>query len=103
MGLDTESRDEVEKLLLARLADPALETDQMMDLALALSAWDGLSGPGADSMARQFIVVMTKTKDAMALRELAQGLSAMATRMEPKEAAQAATQAAALLTQAMKG
>ncbi len=33
---------------------------------------------------------------------LVQGLSALAARMEPKEAAQAAAQAAATLTQAMK-
>ena len=67
VGLDAERRDEVEKLLLARLADPALGAEQKRDLALALSAWDGLSGPGAVGTARQLITAMTETNDRVAL------------------------------------
>jgi len=98
VGLDAERRAEVEKVLLARLADPALGAEQKNDLALALSAWDGLSGPGAVGTARQRIAAVTDTKNAVALVQLVQGLSAVAPRLEPQEAAQAA----AALTQAMK-
>ena len=98
VGLDAECRGEVEKLLLARLADAALGAEQKRDLTLALSAWDGLSGPGTVGITRQLVAVLTDTNDAMILKQLARGLSAVAARLEPKEAAEAA----AALTQAMK-
>ena len=44
---------------------------------------------------------MTKTNDPNALRNLAQGLSAVSGRLEPKEAARVSAQAAAAFTQAM--
>src|SRR6202035_3355447 len=46
VGLDAERRAEVNALLLARLDDPALGDEQKTDLALAASAWDGLSSSG---------------------------------------------------------
>ncbi len=104
VGLDLRQRDEVEKLLLTRLTDPALGAEQKWDLALTLAAWDGLSGTGAVGTARQLVAAMTATNDEAAfqrraaLPQLAQGLSVVAPRLEPRAAAQAVT----ALTQAMK-
>ena len=57
---------------------------------------------GGGEAAALLTLAMKETKDANAVFSLAQGLWAVAARMEPKEASQAAAQAAALLTQAMK-
>jgi len=90
VGLEESRRANVEKLLLARLADPALGAEHKKDLALALSVWDGLRDAGASITARQLIVSMTQTNDATALAQLVQGLSAVEPRLERGEAARAA-------------
>jgi hypothetical protein len=87
VGLDEERRAEVEKLLMARLDDPALPDEQKTDLALAAAMWDGLSGPAAGRTARRLTRAMKDTKDSNALRWLADGLSALAGRLEPRDAA----------------
>jgi hypothetical protein len=101
VGLDEECRAEVESLLLTRLADRAVGGEQKKDLALALAAWDGLSSPGAVETARELISALSDSidpNDLHALGKWSQGMSAVAARMGPKEAAQVAV----LLTLAMK-
>jgi tRNA A-37 threonylcarbamoyl transferase component Bud32/predicted transcriptional regulator len=95
VGLDEQRRAEVEALLLARLDDPTLGDEQKTDLALAASRWDGLTNYGAARTARQLSGAMRDTKNSSALQAQARGLSAVAARLEAKEAA-------ATLVQAMK-
>jgi hypothetical protein len=90
VGLEAEQRVEVEALLLARLDDPTLTDQQKTDLGLAASAGDGLSSPAALRVARQLTRAMTDSIDESTLSKLAQGLSALAARMEAQDAAQAA-------------
>jgi hypothetical protein len=87
VGLDEERRAEIESLLLARLDDPALGEQQKNDLALVASAWDGLSSSAAVRTVRRLTRAMAGTRDPSALRQLAQGLPAVATRLEAKDAA----------------
>jgi tRNA A-37 threonylcarbamoyl transferase component Bud32 len=92
VGLDAERRGEVEGLVLARLADPALGAEKKTDLALALSAWDGLSDLGVAATARQLIAAMNNTRDPPALGQLAECLSAL---LSPVPAAEIPTRSAA--------
>jgi len=98
VGLDERRRAEVEALLLSRMDDPALGDEQKTDLALAASRWDGLTSSGAARTARQLTRAMRDTKDPLALSALAEGLSAVAARLESEDA----TPAAATLAQALK-
>ena len=98
--LDESRRAEVEKLMLARLTDPALRAEQKRDLALALAAWDGLSGLGASVTARYLIAAITDPKGPGELQPLAHCLAKVAARLEPKEAAQAAASLAHVMTDA---
>jgi tRNA A-37 threonylcarbamoyl transferase component Bud32 len=93
VGLDEERRAEVEALLLARLDDPALSAEHKTDLVLALSAWDGLSGPAA---ARLLSRALADAKDPLLSGRLAERLSAVAGRLEARDGA-------AALVGAMKG
>jgi hypothetical protein len=102
VGLDAERRAEVEALLLARLDDPALGDEQKTDLALAASAWDGLGSSGAVGMARQLTRALTATRTPDARKQLARGLAAVSVRMEARDAAAVAAQAATTLLQFMK-
>ena len=101
IGLDEQRRAEVEALLLARLDDPSLADGQKTDLALALAAWDGLSRPAATRTARQLTGAMKGAKDLSALYPLLKGLSAVASRQNPKDAAAGAATASAFLGQAV--
>ena len=92
VGLDSDRRDQVEGLLLARLDDPTLEQAQKLDLALAASAWEALSVAGSRRTARELGQEMSRTKGSAAP---AQCLSMVAVRLEPREAV-------ALLTWALK-
>jgi len=103
VGLDAERRAEVEAVLMARLDDPALGDEQKRDLALAASAWDGLSNSAARRTAKQLTRAITDARDPRALDSLAGGLSAVVARLDAKDAATVAAQAATTLVQAMKG
>jgi hypothetical protein len=102
VGLDGERRNDVEALLLARLDDPALSAAHKLDLALAASAWDGLSSSAAIRTARQLTPALSDARDSEAVLPLAQGLAALIDRMEAKEAAMITAQAADALVQVMK-
>jgi tRNA A-37 threonylcarbamoyl transferase component Bud32 len=98
VGLDEQTRAEVEAWFVARLDDPGLPQDEKTDLALAAAAWSGLGSPTAVPVAQQLCRAMKDTKDANALSSLAQHLSAVAARLNAKDA----TPAAGVLVQAMK-
>jgi hypothetical protein len=103
VGLDEERRAEVEALLLARLDDLALGDEQKGDLALAASAWDGLSSPAAGRTARQLAQASKDANDPTASYELARSLSALAPRLESKDAASVATTLVQVMKQDTKG
>jgi tRNA A-37 threonylcarbamoyl transferase component Bud32 len=90
VGLDARRREEVEALLVARLDDPALGAKQKTDLALAAAAWEALSPSASGRAVRQLARAMTATKDPPTLATLARALSALAARMESKDAARTA-------------
>jgi tRNA A-37 threonylcarbamoyl transferase component Bud32 len=98
VGLDEQTRAEVEAWFVARLEDPALPEDEKTDLALAAAAWSGLGSSAAVPVARQLFRAMKDTADLSALHWLAQRLSALAARLDAKDAAQAA----GMLVQAIK-
>jgi hypothetical protein len=94
VGLDARRREAVEALLLARLDDPALPDEQKADLALAASAWGGLSASGSGRTARQLVQAIKDNKDRTGWQLLvAEHLSAPVARLEAKEAAAALCQA----------
>jgi hypothetical protein len=92
VGLDAERRAEVEALLVARLDDPAIGDEQKRDLAVAATAWDGLGSAAAVRALRQLTNAWTdaRTRSTFLSQDL-QALSAVAGRMETKDAAQVAT------------
>jgi tRNA A-37 threonylcarbamoyl transferase component Bud32 len=102
VGLDAEQRGEIERLLMARLDDPALDDDQKTALALAAAAWDGLSSSAASPTARHLTRAMSDARDPLALPALARGLSALMARTDARDAATTAAQAAATVAQAIK-
>jgi hypothetical protein len=93
VGLDDTRRAEVEALLMARLDDPALSQGQKTDLALAASAWDGLSRPAALRTARALTHAMTQERDSTTLYSLAYALSRVTARTEPRDAVTSLVQA----------
>ena len=93
VGLDDQRRTEVETLLLARLADPALGAEQKKDLALAAVAWDGLSASAAVRTARPLLHFMTTTKEPETLRGLGKSMLDLTGRMEARDACSTLAQA----------
>ena len=83
------------------LERPDLADESRIDVALTASALRGLSSPAAAVAAQTLLHALTRTNDAHALRYLAQGLSAAASRLEPEEADRVSAAAAATLVQAM--
>jgi hypothetical protein len=81
VGLNETKRDEVEQVLLHRLADATLKAHHRTDLALVLSAWEGVSRPAADEAARQLIAALKEPRNADARPRLVQGLSTVASRL----------------------
>jgi tRNA A-37 threonylcarbamoyl transferase component Bud32 len=103
VGLDARRRDEVEDLLLVRLDDPTLSDIHKTDLALAAAAWDGLSSRGRASVARRLAHAKPGLPATGRSRlDFATGISAVAARMEPMEAAAASAEAATAFRLAMK-
>jgi hypothetical protein len=83
----------------ARVMDRGLENSSKGELARGLATV--AARLEAKEAAATLTQAMNKTTDPNALRVLAAGLTAVATRLEPKEAAEARGQAAAALTRAM--
>jgi hypothetical protein len=91
VGLDERLREVVEGLLVERLQQEAAPEAQRTDLALVAASLESL-GPRAAAAAWQTLIqARSKTTDPVAQRELAQGLAAVAARLEPKDAARAAS------------
>jgi hypothetical protein len=99
--LDPQLREEVESLLLERLQEGAEPQEQRTNIALVTAALGGLSPRGASKAARVLTQAMSKNNGPYDLRDLARGLSAIASQMKPKEAAEHCAEAARTLTQAM--
>jgi hypothetical protein len=89
VGLDLERRAEVEALLLARMDDPSLGEEHKQDLALAAAAWEDLSSAGAVRTIRR----LAQTANALNRIDppLDEGFSALAARLGPDDAGEAAT------------
>src|SRR5262249_35578801 len=87
VGLDLQRREEVERLLLARLQEQTVPEDQRTDIALAAASLGDLSPQAVAAIGRILSQAMTKTTDPFALLPLARGLAAVAGRLEPVEAA----------------
>src|SRR5262249_51687897 len=90
IGLDAERRAAVERLLLEQLQNTKLGDDHRTDVALAAAALENQSPASSAAVASVLAQAMNKTNDDIALRSLAEGLSAVAGRMEAKDAADAA-------------
>jgi hypothetical protein len=97
VGLQEKRRFQVEQLLVQRLQDPTLTTEQQADVALAATRLGGLTPQAARRVSSALLQAMDKTDDPFALGSMAQDLAAVAARLEPKEA----VQFAAALVQAM--
>jgi hypothetical protein len=100
LGLDRKGRDDAEQLLLAALRSKKQEA-QRQDLALAASALGGLSAETAATAADALTEAMTETGAPDRLLMLAQGLAAVAARMEPAGAARVCGSAADILARNM--
>ena len=97
VGLDTRKHAEMERILGERLSGQEVTLEERTDLSLSLAALGDLDSRYARQAIATLTQAMTKTNDPNALQFLAQGMSAGAARLEPKEAAEGA----ATLTQAM--
>jgi serine/threonine protein kinase len=97
VGLDPGKRTQIERLLGERLRDPALTDRQRGEVALVAVSLGGLTPAARAQAARTLIGALGQVTDPSALRELAEGLSSLATRMEPEEAARLCSQAATIL------
>jgi hypothetical protein len=94
VGLDSDKRAQVERLLMDKLEDRHLDLGQRTDEALVAVALGGLRPKSRALVAQALIEGLAKTDpftDAHRLPEFVQGLAEVATQLEPKEAAQAAT------------
>jgi hypothetical protein len=101
VGLDPARRTRVEALLGKRLEAREISAEEQEQVAFCLAHLGGLERRLAGRTADALIQAMSKTTDRYTLRKLAQALSPVAARLEPKEAARVCGQAAATLTQAM--
>jgi tRNA A-37 threonylcarbamoyl transferase component Bud32 len=94
VGLNTGKRAQVERMLAERLQDPGLDHGQRVDLALATAGLGALTPTTAKSVAQVLTGAMGEATNLRAMRdamrELADGLAAVATRLESNDAAQAA-------------
>jgi serine/threonine protein kinase len=93
VGLDTQQRADVERLLLERLDGTETLPEDRVALALSLAALGDLKPQSATPVATTLTQAMTRTTDVFALRPLARGLAAVAARLDPKEGAATLTQA----------
>jgi serine/threonine protein kinase len=101
LGLDSTRRTRVKELLGKRLEAGQISPEEQEQVAFCLAHLGSLDRRLAGRTAVTLTQAMGKATDPYALRNLAQALSAVAARLEPKEAARLCRQAAATLTQAM--
>jgi hypothetical protein len=101
VGLDHRKRQEVEQLLMSKLASPDLPEELKTDLAGAACDLGGLSAPAANVATTTLIRILRKAADPPAMRSLAERLSLVAGYLEPKEADRISAEAANLLLLAM--
>ncbi len=101
VGLDRTRRTQVKQLLGESLQAQGSTPEQQENVAVCLAHVAILDRPLAARTAATLSQAMSKTPDPNTLLSLAQGLAAVATRLEPKEAAQVCGQASATLSQAM--
>jgi serine/threonine protein kinase len=100
VGLDPTRRTRVEELLGKRLQASEISPEEQEQVAFWLAHLGGLERRPAGRTAAVLIQAMSKTTDPRALQFLAEGLSAMASRLEPKEAAATLTQTMSKTTDA---
>jgi serine/threonine protein kinase len=101
VGLNSAWRTRMEQLLEERLRAKGTTPEQRVHVALAL-AYLGIEDSALAGMVGQALTeAITRTTNPYAQAQLAQGLSAVAGRMEPKEAAAVCGQATTSLSLAM--
>jgi serine/threonine protein kinase len=101
VGLDPAKRLQAERLLGERMQDPALTHAQRADLALIAVALGGLTPKAQSQAAQTLIEALGKVTDPSGLQEAAQGLSTLAARTGPEEAARTCSRAANILSQTL--
>jgi hypothetical protein len=101
VGLDAKKRSEVERILTDRLNEKETSPEDKTALSLSLAALGDVKPESATQAAASLMQAMTKTNDPGALLVLAEGLAAVAARLDAKEAARVSAEAAATLTQAI--
>jgi hypothetical protein len=100
VGLDPDRRAVVEGTLLKRFKEAAYE-EQRTDIALMAATLGDLSPEAAAEVAQALNQAMSKSTDAYALHDLAQGVSKVARRLEGRQAVQHCDKAATALSQAL--
>jgi hypothetical protein len=86
VGLDAQCRDKVEQMLVERLAHKDVSSDEFNDLFLSLVALGDVGPQGARQVSASLTRAMSQTTDPGKLNLLAQRLSAVAARLEAKDA-----------------
>jgi hypothetical protein len=87
VGLDSRRREEVERQLAERMTAASISEEQRIDLALTLAAVEDLSAARASPAAAELTQALARTTDPESLVWLSEGLSALAARLEPGQAA----------------
>src|SRR5260370_6481681 len=97
VGLDDARRARVEQLLGARLRAPGMPPEQRFEVALTLAQFEIQDADLAGKVALALAEALSQTPDPNAFLQLAQALSVVTARMEPKQAAAVCGQAASTL------
>jgi tRNA A-37 threonylcarbamoyl transferase component Bud32 len=100
IGLDRQRRVQMEGILLGRLRDASMSLDIRKEIALAV-AQANPSSELAVSAARFLSEALVQETDSNVCSDLARGLSKLATRLDPHEAARHAKVAARKLAEAL--
>ncbi len=87
IGLNSERRARAVDRLIERLHDPALPLNQKADIVMGGAELDQPPGPLTRHGAEVLAAALAKETDANARRALADGLSSLAARLDPAEAA----------------
>jgi serine/threonine protein kinase len=101
VGLDARKRQDVERRLVRALEGSDLTDEARTDLALTAAELGELSPSAAAVVAQTLLQALPRTNDTTALASLAEGLAAVAARLEPREASRVCAVAATILTQAV--
>jgi hypothetical protein len=87
VGLDLDMRRETDRLILERLTDPGATPEKRTSLALALSRWEPAHADTAARAAEHLADSLVRDPTPATLRDRANGLAALASRMESAAAA----------------